>query len=379
MARPPQVNLTARLAIGRTNGGLGTLVMNGGSLTAQGLRMGDSNTASTSIGTVVQNGGSISFTGIDNVTVGGHGTNQGWYNLNGGTLNAAVGPFILGESTGTGTFVQNGGVSNIALLEARTTGSRVLLEGGSLRADTIRLSDPSRFDWGGGTLGLRGGVGSVGTTDVTALLGSVNGPIVRSGDRLIVNNYGGAASNGSLTTGTGTGNSTLDLGGLYLNNGVRFNDMTLTGTLDLSAAGDTLRGVDSPYLLRPFGFFQEDAGTMQLISAAAIVGTFDTYVSPIDDSRGFSSAGSPPHRWQPDQSPDRPRGQHLPAPVHRPPGVYFHYRVAGFVPEPSTFGLLALGAAALRTVRRRRSAGGLDEATVITGREAAPRARRPRA
>ena len=373
-----QINLTSRLAIGRTGGGLGTLVMNGGSLSAQGLRMGDSNTASTSIGTVVQNGGSITFTGIDNVTVGGHGTNQGWYTLNGGTLNAAVGPFILGESTGTGTFVQNGGVSNIALLEARTTGSRVLLEGGSLRADTMRLSDPSRFDWGGGTLGLRGGVGSVGTTDVTSPLGSVNGPIVRSGDRLVVNNYGGAASNGSLTTGTGTGNSTLDLGGLYLNNGVRFNDMTLTGTLDLSAAGDTLRGVDSPYLLRPFGFFQEDAGTMQLISAVAITGTFDTYVSPIDDSRGFSSAGAPliggslinpltdipVNTWQLQ---------------YTATGVYFHYRVAGFVPEPSTFGLLALGAAALRTLRRRQTTAGMEETALITGREAAPRARRPRA
>ena len=71
--------------------------------------------------------------------------------------------------------------------------------------------------------------------------------------------------------------------------------MTLTGTLDLSAAGDTLRGVDSPYLLRPFGFFQEDAVTMQLISAAATrckVADFVRDRESTDIANGFLNHGN---------------------------------------------------------------------------------------
>jgi hypothetical protein len=33
--------------------------------------------------------------------------------------------------------------------------------------------------------------------------------------------------------------------------------------------------------------------------------------------------------------------------------VYFHYRVAGYVPEPGTMGLMALGGLLLRSLRKR--------------------------
>jgi hypothetical protein len=353
-----QVNLASRLAVGRAGGAQGTVVINNGSVSATALRAGDSASAPNSVGTLVVNGGSLTFTSTtDGAMVGVNGTNSGFIQVNGGVMNAQ-GTMILGNTANAaGTVTVNGGQARASVMQARTVNSRILLDGGEFYVNNLQLSDASRFDWGSATLGIYTPVGSVGTTDASHPLGSSQGPVVRSGARLNVANYSGfAASNGSLTTGSGTsgGNSTLDLGGLYLNNGVRFNDLALSGSLDLSAGGDTLRAIDSPYLLRPFGFFTQDAGTLPLINATGgIIGTFDTFISPIDDSRGFSMAGAPiiggplidpltdlaVNTWQLQ---------------YTATGLFFHYRVAGSVPEPGTFGLVVLGTGLLRLVRRAR-------------------------
>jgi hypothetical protein len=178
-----------------------------------------------------------------------------------------------------------------------------------------------------------------GVTDYT--LGSPSlGVVFRSGDTI--------AFNGSLNTTAATGPTTLDLGGLYLNSGPRTDILNLTGSLNLGGSADTLLWDDnSVYYLRPFGFFSEDYGSVPLVSAASITGSLETFVPLTDDGRGFSqftgvftsASALDVNTWYLEQT-----GTQL----------LFHYKVAGFVPEPGTFGLMVLGAGALRYTRRRR-------------------------
>lgn len=104
---------TGAVAAGREvhvgDAGNGTLLVNGGQLTAAGqIIVGNSNGGS---GNVTQNGGGVSLTGGANLVLGNQGGGVGTYALAGGTL-AASGRIVVGED-GLATFTQTGGVNNV--------------------------------------------------------------------------------------------------------------------------------------------------------------------------------------------------------------------------------------------------------------------------
>ena len=128
-------------------------------------------------------------------------------------------------------------------------------------------------------------------------------------------------------------------------------------SLNATAAGDTLRMEGNVYLLRPFGFFTEDYGSLPLIQfngGGTMTGTFDTFVSLLDDSRGFTqstfavttaSANTLAlNTWYLEQTAT---------------GATFHYKVAGTVPEPGTFALSLVGILVARSFRRRQGTADL--------------------
>jgi hypothetical protein len=391
---------TANFYVGSEGGATGVFTMNGGVInngynTGSGtFRVGQG----SGTGTFNLNGGQLN---VRQVTMGNNANDRGWFNQTGGTVRVggsstwlSIASSNAGQATWTATGgsltysgaielgfrTGNTGVLTVAGSANYVTGglnmsggnpgaatlSRFNLEGGTYRADTMTIAHTAtEFNWGSGVLALNTTSGTQGTVD--ASLGTSNSPFVSHGRQLVFQQggYGGTGVNETIATGSGInasglhavgGNSVLNLGGLYLSAGTRFNQAQFNDgmSLDASAPGDTLMmdtlgASDTIYLLRPFGFFTEDYGSLPLIQFAgggSLVGTFDTFIGLVDDGRGFAmstfavtSATANTlalNTWYLEQTGS---------------GVYFHYKVAGTVPEPDTFALLALSALGLRTAR----------------------------
>jgi hypothetical protein len=377
------------LHIGRGANSVGTLNLQAGTLTVAGSTQVGGYTAGNGAGSVHQSGGVFQSNGTW-LELAQQSTSTGHYVMTGGVLNHnGIGGGLVVGSRGAGTFQlsgtgrvtagdllvgsgfdgqtftarwdQTGGTTTVNTLrigdnnnaQPNNATGLVHLEGGTLRVNTIHPlgNGGSQFNWGEAVLTTRQPAsGAAGVTDYT-LAPTPSGPVVRSGQTL--------AANLPLTTGFNGGQSTLDLGGLYLNNGVRTDVLAVSGTLNLGGA-DRLAWDDSTmYFLRPFGFFTEDYGSIPLVTASAISGTFDTFIGLSNDGRGwsaftgvFSGASSLDlNTWYLETTGTQ---------------VLFHYRVAGFVPEPGTFGLMAMGALLLRARRRfnsgRAGGGGIPRA-----------------
>jgi hypothetical protein len=198
------------------------------------------------------------------------------------------------------------------------------LDGGILRVNDIRLEDGGNFNWGDGRLTMR---------EINA-----NNSITVAGD---------------LTTGT-TGNpnaaSTLDLGDLYKANGVKYDIMNVSGTLDLASNADILDFWTDIQHLRPGGGSGvEITGEIRLVGAGILNGVFENIIGPGEDATFFRT-------WTPAEvgllgingagDLTRNRG----AIVYRTDGVYFAYNISGQIPEPSTGIFFMLGIALLRGV-----------------------------
>ena len=312
-----------------------------------GFRLGY---ATNGNGTVNLTGGTVRSQGIAEVGRAGNGT----VNLSGGIFRVDGSTLTLGATgSGRGTIQQTGGTLQANTLNVGSggsTGGTYRLEAGTLRVTSVNVNAAnSVLSWGGATIanhtpGILNSAG--GTTDYTQAP-VFTGPVVRTGDTI--------AFSGNLASGYNGGSSTLDLGGLYLDSGVRVDRLTVNGTLDLSAANDVLDlNGTTPYLLRPFGFFTEDYGSIPLVSATTLTGTFDTFLAPNSDSRPWSLAGAPliggavlnPSTLAVDTYQLQYTGNQL----------YFHYRVSGTVPEPGSFALMGIGAWMLRMARRRTAA-----------------------
>lgn len=342
---------------------VGTVLMTGGNLVNVGqLNVGDDGAA-----VMTQSGGVVSINSFQMVRgLGTNGVKNGprtaVYNLSNGSFSANSS--LLG-TRGDATFNMSGGTFdsgsslNIRHSSASTaadqtifnqTGGSVFastlnfdngggsgngtynLEGGSLSVDTINLNG-NTFNWGNATLTVRQPIGSSGSTDFSQAIG----PTVQAGTTLTYN--------GDLDSGFNGGTSSLDLGGVYLNGGVRQNVMQVNGNLDL-ADDDALIMGGSAYLLRPFGFYTEDYGTIPLVSVTGtLTGGFDSFLAPASDGKGWDesafSVSNPAdldvNTWYLEQTAS---------------GVFFHYKVQGAVPEPSTLGLLLAGGLFLRRIRK---------------------------
>lgn len=276
--------------------------------------------------------------------------------LGAGTLNLTATANLNGARVVAGTWRQTAGTTTLTSVSTGLTvdsGAAYSLEGGTLRADAVTIQTGGSFTWGAGALMARSTQGSAGSTDFT----SAGYTVVRSGTTI--------AFNGDLDSGSG---SILGLHGspsFYLNNGVRFTALQVNGNLDLTDAGDQLRVEINPYLLRPFspnlGSSATDSGSLPLVAVTGnLTGAFDTFGTVANDGLGFSqhlgaftnAASLPVNTWYLEYA------QNVVDPAGFAPGTYdlvlFHYRVAGYVPEPGGFGLLALGALSLRHWRRFR-------------------------
>ena len=325
------------LSIGNNNNGAGTVNLTSGTLSnGNAIFVGQ---GGSSKGVVVQDGGLLESRN-SNVVIGRQGSAQGTYIMNGGTMSAAGTLFVgragstvgvmnqtggdvfvgnnvrFGNSAtgGVGTYTMSGGSLNIGSSMGAPAEGHFVLNGGTLRVNTIE-SDLDSFTWNGGTL----------TSAQAADL--VN-----------------ATVNVDLTTSSG---SILELGSVYLNAGAQQESIRIDGTLDLSASGDILSAVSRVSFLRPIGVTQEGIGSFNLVDANSIVGTFDTFTGPADNVSEslFDPLGDPNNldlnTWFLDY--DGANGD-----------INFLYRVSGVAPEPTTVSLLGVAVVMLRVLRRRQ-------------------------
>ena len=156
--------------------------------------------------------------------------------------------------------------------------------------------------------------------------------------------------------------SILDLGAVLLNDGLRYNQIKLTGTLNLAGA-DTLKFGINPYFLRPTSpnsVFTGDWGTLILAYADTITGTFDNITGIGDDMIGWTgSVGNVPTNpanmaLNTYYIEYRASGVSLTGEgIQSGAAILFHYKVSGSVPEPASAGLFVLGGLFLRALARR--------------------------
>ena len=306
------------------------------------------------IGTLGLSGGQLNYTGANQFVVGSRG--NGTLNVSGtGRLDAGNTLRVAGSWEGqtlTGRVNQTGGTvlsTNVQIGNSNGTGI-YNLDGGTFRINTLNnfAGPSSAFNWGAGSLTMR-------SPDA----GNATGSDLSSGTGFtqVRNTTTTFTSNANLTTGNGVNAaSRLDLGGIYLSSGnVLFDHFTVGAgrTLDLASNADILEfDDDTVYLLRPFGFNTEDYASLPLVTTtggSTITGTFDSFLGLANDGRGFSMSTFAvttatantlaANTWYLEQTGS---------------AITFHYKVAGTVPEPDTFALLALSAIGLRTARSLR-------------------------
>jgi fibronectin-binding autotransporter adhesin len=327
---------------GATNRGLsltggqgGTVNVAAGTLAVNGTLSGSANFHKAGAGTLLLSGGSTwSANGFvnDGTLVLGGDSSPGSNSLSAGNWTVATGATMRLNTTGaleTPTLTRNGTFN---------------LEAGTLRTNAIAGS--GSFVWGAGTIAPLSNL-TEGLTDRTDPGGSPSGPVVREGTIL---DY-----SGNLATSNG---STLDLGGLFTDNGLRYNQINISGALSLAAA-DELKININPYLLRPNTYTSTitgDWGTLRLVMADSITGSFDTITGIGTDYLGFTAdpgSGATDSFINPASlAMNTYYIEYRTSGVLSGAAVLFHYKVAGSVPEPGSAGLLLGGVVLLRAMRR---------------------------
>jgi autotransporter-associated beta strand protein len=321
----------------------GTLALTGGSLTlasARGLALaGNGGTLNVGTGLTVSLNAGVSGNVVGSTfTKAGAGT----FNLTG---NSDINALVVSD----GEYNQLAGVTQVI---STTTGLSIQngatyrLSGGTLKADKITTAGTGKFTWGAGTLTTRSTNGNLGTTDYSG----AGYQSVQSGLT--------ATIGASVATDTGSVWAMHGSPTLYLNSGVRFNNWAITGDLDLTAGGDTLEFELNPYLLRPFssaGIGAIETGSLPLITwtgAFAPGGAFNSVTGILSSGVGFTESPTPVS----DPTLLATDTWHIEYDAAAQT-IWFHYKVSGYVPEPGSFGLFAIGAFTLRTLRalRRRA------------------------
>ena len=293
--------------------------------------------------------GGISLT-VNNALSGAPGiltkTGAGTFNITG---NAAAAAFV----TAQGVYNQVSGTTTLNGAAGLTvsSGATYSLASGVLRTDAV--NGAGTFNWGG-ELALEQAKAAVSPSgsDFT-LAPAPSGVAVRTGTTL---------SGTGATAVLGGNGAILNLDGLYFSAGVITDRMQIAGSIDLSGTGDLLKwDASTVYLLRPFGFFTEDYGSIPLVAANSITGTFDTFSGLTDDGKGWTQLASVVGGVVFDPSTLNGNegfiqyADNVVNPLGFAPGtydiIYFHYKVQGAVPEPDTFALIGLSVIGLRTAR----------------------------
>ena len=153
---------------------------------------------------------------------------------------------------------------------------------------------------------------------------------------------------------------------LYLSGDVRFNNVFITGDLLLTAPNDSLAVEINPLLLRPFspslGSAATESGSLPLVVVDGnLTGTFENFGQVYMDSQGFTqyagifttAAALPNNTWYLEYAQDvfDPTGTISGQGAGTYDLIFFHYRVAGYVPEPDTFLMVGFSVIGLRTAR----------------------------
>lgn len=277
----------------------------------------------------------------------------GTFRLNGSaTLN--------GISLVGGVYRQAGGETRINSISTGLSiadGTEYRLEAGVLRTDRINTNTSGVFTWGGGTLSMKQEQGNSGLAfadvDRTGPGGAASGPVVYEGSVIDVA--------GNLATSAG---SVLDLGPTYLSGGLRYDQLRVSGSLDLSAAGDSLHFDVNPLSLRPYSpdsVYTGDWGTLRLVVAEGfamngpVAYMFDSITGISSDAIGWSQQGTGTDTFiSPESLPlNSYYIEYRTSGVLSGAAILFHYKVAGSVPEPGTAGLFGVGFLLLRVLRRR--------------------------
>jgi autotransporter-associated beta strand protein len=369
--------MTLTIGGGNTSGSFSGLISNSGggalNLAKTGTGAQTLTSAHTYTGKTTVSGGTLQITTGNESSLGAPAAAADALLLNGGTLQVSTANLTINDAGRQVTAGINGGTFNVDLGRVLTvanqinaggtsitkSGSGTLnltgntlastlnlssgltdISGGYLRADTMNLSGGT-FNWGTGRISHLTKVSQTGVTNFS----QAGYQEIRLGTTLTVN--------GNLTSTSG---SLLELHGsptIYINNGNRFNNLQVNGNLDLNLGGDILEVEINPYFLRPFspslGPAVNEYGSLPLVVASGqIFGTFDTFGAVQNDGLGFtqftgaftSASALPVNTWYVQYTSNT---------------LFFHYRVAGYVPEPGTFSLMAAGVVSLRYLRRRKS------------------------
>ncbi|MFO1491113.1 MAG: hypothetical protein U1F87_09425 [Kiritimatiellia bacterium] len=242
----------------------------------------------------------------------------------------------------------------VTSVSADTSGA-VNLQAGTLRTNGMSFATGGTFNWTGGTITPRnvGQAGlSEGSTDRNTPGSSLSAEAC-AGTILDITG-GGLATVSGIRAGI---RSPLKSGTM------RYNQVTITGTLDLSASDDTLRFGFNPYFFRPNNFGSDAAGTLILIDAGPggfNGGVFNTFTGVGTDQIGFTAApGSGSVVGVLGVSTlnpltDIPVNSYYLEYETDTGNVLFHYRLSASVPEPASAGLLVAGSLLLRVIGRRR-------------------------
>jgi autotransporter-associated beta strand protein len=295
------------------------LFLNGGVLSVGGVDLvlddaGRGITVGAGNGTLEVDG-SIQLTIAEDILAGGVNLNK----TGAGTLN-------LTKKTTAGTFSLQSGTVN--------------LQGGTLRFDNFVQTGGS-FNWGTGALG----VATLNDNDGTTEYSSAGYQSVRSGYT--------ASFGATLTSEDGSGLLLHGSPTLYLNNGVRFNNLTVAGDLILDATGDYLEFEFNPYLLRPFsslGSAGFEYGSLPMVTwSGNVSGTFDTVTGITTDTQGFTLSS-----FAVTDGSALDLNTYFLEYDSGAKTLWFHYKVSGYVPEPGTFGMMAAGVLFFRVGRSLR-------------------------
>ncbi len=348
----------------------GTLSITGGGSTSRGLQLvspsNESGTVNISSGTLTSTGSITGGSSGSTFTKAGAGTfNHAGAGSWSGNLVVGDGTFLVsgaGSINETGAVTVSGATLTIntsgqvrATSVAADTSGALNLQAGTLRTNGMSFSSGGTFNWAGGTLAPRN-VGqsglSEGMTDRNTPGSSISADRVREGTILDITGGGLATASGSV----------LDLDSTFKSGTMRYNQIAITGSLDLSASNDTLHFGFNPYPFRPNSYGPDAAGTLILIDAGPggfNNGVFNFFTGVGSDQIGFAAApgsgGVVGVLGVSTLNPftDIPVNTYYLEYETDTGNVLFHYRLSASIPEPASAGLVVAGAIFLRALKRK--------------------------